>query len=71
MVLVSGVIFALILSIVGIACADDDVLWPKSMQETQKFNSSDVKSMQETAKFNSSDVKSMQETSSPFNSTFA
>ncbi len=74
MVMASGVILAIIIGIVGIACADD-VLLPKSMQPSGKFNSSDVKSMQPSkgisyeipvssmqpsGKFNSSDVKSMQ-----------
>jgi hypothetical protein len=68
MVLVSGIIIALILSIVGIVCAADDVLWPTSMQPTKSFNYSEVKSMQPTKdNFNKSEVKSLQPTKDNFN----
>ncbi len=67
MVMVSGVIIALLVGIVGVSFADD-VLYPTSMQPSAKFNSSEVKSMQPSEKFNSSEVKSMQP-SEKFNSS--
>ena len=60
MVMASGVILAIIIGIVGIAAGADDLLYPKSMLPSEKFNSSQITSMQPSKGFNSSQITSMQ-----------
>lgn len=62
MVMASGVILAIIIGIVGVAFAADDVLYPPSMKPTVTLNTSDVKSTQPTVTLNTSEVKSTQPT---------